>query len=203
MQHKISTLINWNDLNNTVIVKVDRKFQQKLLLLLIKKAKSKTYLSRILHLNRSQILRYEKGISNFSVGSLKDIVNYLKLDPNKLTLHVVEVGRKYKKIISPKLPFDLHSFEGVALRSIVNSEGHMPPLEGLTFVSKVPERKMLEDVIKFSKSVFGETDIRIQKTKDKNTFEVYISSIIADCLKLSGVVGGKSRRLTHMYLRIF
>lgn len=187
MQYKI----NWYDLNDAIVIRIDKSYQEKLLALLLKDGQSVKMVANVLDLNRSQIFRYLSGNSNFSVETLKKIFNHLNLNRNELTSHITSLGRKHRRIKSPKLPFNMHSVDGAALRSIVNSEGSILPGRGTTLRIKVPEISMLKSAIIYSKSIFGESDIKIQKTKDQDTFEIYLPSIISDCLKLSGLVGGK------------
>lgn len=183
--------INWYDLNDAVVVRIDKAYQEKLFTLLIKNGKSVSVVANELDLNQSQVLRYPDGKSNFSVKALKKICNYLNLNKGKLTAHITSLGRKNRRINDPKLPFNMHSVEGAALRSIVNSEGSILPGRGTTLRIKVPEIPMLKSAITYSESIFGKFNIEIQKTKDKDTFEIYLPSLISDCLKLSGLIGGK------------
>lgn len=188
---KFSTLINWYDLNNNVVVRLNKDFNKHLLYLMLKNAGNKKKLAKALELNRHQITLYYSYKSNFSIASFKKIMDYLRLDLNLANIYIEQLGRKNKCIIKPKLPFNLNSIGGVALRSIVNSEGYVSPYRGTTMHIRVPEINTLESAIKFSKQIFGEFGVGIQKTKGKNTHELFLPSIIADCLKLSGIVGGK------------
>ena len=191
------SLINWYDLNDVVVIKLDKKFQKGLSQQLLQKARTIQSLAADLNSNYHQISLYKTCESNFSVGSLKKICKYLNLSPNDLNAHILEIGRKKKRIINPKLPFNLHTPSGAALRSIANSEGSLHPGKGTTMRIKVPEISMLEMSIGFANDIFGSSDIKILKTKDKNTHEIYLTSLIADCLKLTGVPGGKKSILNH------
>lgn len=189
---KIKTLIHWYDLPKNKIVKLDKKFQKAMLMKIYLNLKygQKKRLAQRLNLGRSYIKDLFNLKSNFSIGSLKRVCREAKVSLNDLEKHIVEFGRR-RVIKNPKFPFNMSSKEGITLRSIINSEGHISKQIGRSVMIRVPEIDMLNEAIKISKKLFGKFDIEIKKTEGKNTNEIYLPGEIGDILVISGLTRGR------------
>ncbi len=187
----IKTEINWYDLPSNKLIQLDNGFQKKImnnwkkLPYGFKKKKAK-----IIGLTYAQINLLSKLKSNFTVGSLKRLTDTEKISYDTLNSYISGFGRR-RVIYSPKFPFRMSSHEGIGFRSIINSEGHISKQIGRSVMVRVPERQMLKDVITFSKTIFGDFSVEIKKTKDKNTYEVFLPGEIGDILVISGLTRGR------------
>ena len=190
---KIKTTIHWYDMPDIKVVKLSPNYQERIMKDLIGKNSKyglKQRLSKRLGVPRNQLNYWLRLQSNFSVGSLKKICQQSGISINEMEKHIIGFGRK-RMIMNPKFPFKMSSKEGIMLRSIINSEGHISESVGRSVMVRVPEIDMLETVVKISKKLFGDFDVGIKKTKDKNTHEVFIPGEIGDVLVMSGLTRGR------------
>lgn len=188
---KIKTIIHWYDLPNNKVLILNQEFQKELM----KEYASLKYgfkkkITKRLGVSVVQLKLWVDCKSNFSVGSLKKIGKFFKTPFNDIEKNIIGFGRK-RIIKNPKFPFDMSSSEGIALRSIINSEGHISKQIGRSVMIRVPEIEMLQLAIKVSKKLFGEFEIEIKKTKDKNTHEIFLPGGIGDILVISGLTRGR------------
>jgi len=184
-------ILHWCDLPERTVIKIDPRFQEYLIKSAFSKVELKKELSEILSLNRHQLRLYLTLKSNFSIKSLKKLVIFTKIPVIEVEKHITGIGRKRTKIKNPKLPFKLTTKEGISLRSIVNSEGHIPKVIGTSMHIRVPEMEILENAIKYAKTIFGNFEVEIKKTKNKNTHEIFFPSVIVDSLILAGLKRGR------------
>ena len=174
---KIKILIHWYDLPDNKVIKLDKRLQKRILGKICANLKygQKKILAQKLNLSRSYIKYLLDLKSNFSVGSLKRISKEAKISFNYIEKHIIGFGRK-RIIKNPNFPFNMNSDNGIALRSIINSEGHISEQIGRSVMIRVPEIDMLKKAIRISKNLFGEFNVEIKKTKDKNTHEIYLQN---------------------------
>src|SRR3989344_8760935 len=189
---KIKTVIHWYDLPENKVIKLNPQFQQKLL---HKRYSNLTYgfkkkLAEKLSLTRYHLSLLSQLKSNFSVGSLKRIAKACHIPLRQIERKIIGFGRR-RMIINPKFPFHMGSKEGVALRSIINSEGHISKQIGRSVMIRVPEIEMLKKTIKYSKMLLGSFRVSIKKTKDKATHEIFLPGELGDILVLSGLTRGR------------
>jgi len=184
------TKINWCDLPERTVIKLKDETQTKLLTMAISVFKKKGVLAEALGITRHHLNFYFKRKSNFTVKTLKRLIKILSISKSCLNDGIIEIGR-INPIKNPRLPFDLHSRNGIILRSIVNSEGHIPIQVGTSMHIRVPEEIILNTVIKCCKNIFGDFKVEIKQTKGKNTKEIFLPSVIVDCLLLSGLTRGR------------
>lgn len=188
------TKINWYDLPDRTVIKLDEKTQTKILdkgSMLFSKKKD---LAKALGITFSQLNLYFKKKSNPTVRTLKRLTKVLSIKRSHLNERIIEVGRM-NPIKNPKLPFNLHSEGGVILRSIVNSEGHIPLVIGTSMHIRVPEEDILKTAIHCCKNIFGDFKVKIKPTKGKNTKEIFLPCVIADCLIISGLTRGRKSKI--------
>jgi len=187
---KIKATLHWFDLPSRTVIELDKEFQVRILDGALKNLSGKIKLADFLGISRQQLRYYRIFKSNFTVRTLKRLARAAKISLYDVEKQITKVGRM-NPICDPKLPFRLHSKEGVALRSIVNSEGHIPEQIGTSMHIRVPETDMLQMCIDYAKEIFGEFKVEIKKTKDKNTHEIFFPAVVADSLELSGLAFGR------------
>ena len=190
---RIKTIIHWCDLPDNKVIILKPEFQRRLLTFFHTSLEygQKKKVARKLGLTTSQLRALSRLQSNFSVGSLKRIGTMARVPLRTIERNIVGFGRK-RVINNPRFPFDMGSKDGVALRSIMNSEGHISEQVGRSVMIRVPEVDMLEKAINISKRLFGEFDIAIKKTKDNDvTYEIFLPGEIGDILLLSGLTRGR------------
>jgi hypothetical protein len=188
----IKTTVHWYDLPERTIIKLDPEFQKDLMSKLFNRKPKmlKRDIANLVGVGRAHLHSYFTLKSNFTVKSLFKIAKLTNIHPNVVEKYILEIGRK-KTIKNPKFPFRLDSPSGIALRSIVNSEGHIPEVIGTSMHIRVPEIEMLQKAISFAKDVFGEFDVEIKPTKGKNTNEIFFPSEIAEVLIIGGLTRGR------------
>ncbi|MDO8646896.1 MAG: hypothetical protein Q7R70_00580 [Candidatus Diapherotrites archaeon] len=194
------SIVHWYDLPNSTNIRLSKQFQNELISTILGKTPKPKIknLANLLRISTSQLQLYKCLKSNFSVATLVKICAAFSIDLGMIEKNIIAIGKK-NIILDPKLPFMLNSCNAVALRSIINSEGHIPIVKGSTIKIRVAETELLEKSIQYAKTVFGEFNTLIKKTKGKNSFEVYFPTVIGDSLELSGITrGSKILQNTHI-----
>jgi len=188
----IKTIIQWYDLPENKVIKLNPKFQKKIINNIYGKLKygEKKKLAKKLGIGRSHLRLLSNLKSNFSIGSLKKVLTKNKIPLKGIEENIIGFGRK-RMINNPKFPINMGSKEGVALRSIINSEGHISKQVGRSVMVRVPEIEMLKKTIKYSKMLLGSFRVSIKKTKDKATHEIFLPGELGDILVLSGLTRGR------------
>lgn len=187
----IQTEINWYDLPCNKLLQLNKNFQKNFMSFWEKipygYKKQKAY---SIGLSTAQINCLFRLASNFTVYSLKKIADLQGIQYNDITKHIKNFGRR-RVIKHPTFPFAMSSHEGVALRSIISSEGHISNQIGRSVMVRVPEIPMLRKVIKSSQNLFGNFSAEIKKTDKKKTHEIYLPGEIGDVLVMSGLTRGR------------
>ncbi len=191
----MKSVVRWYDLPSHTVVKIDQEYQKRLYEILKTKFQKRKVVAEKLGMTTLQVMLYDRLASNFSVKSLRKVANLTDTDVDDVESHIIEIGRKRTRIFKPNLPFNVSSPEGVALISIVNSEGHIPKQKGTSMHIRVNEVDMLEKAISYAKCVFGDFAVEIKQTKGKNTSEIFFPSVITDSLEIAGLIrGSKSKK---------
>ena len=184
-------IVHWQELPPSTNIHLSKQFQKELMSAILEKTPKPKIknLTAPLQISRRQVKLYKNLRSNFSVAALMKICESYSIDFGVIEKDIIAIGKK-NLLLDPKLPFALNSISAVALRSIINSEGHMPKVRGSTIRIKVAEVELLEKAILYAKAVFGEFNAPIRKTKGKQCFEVYFPTVIGDSLEKSGIPRG-------------
>lgn len=189
---EVKTTIHWYDLYEGHSISVQDEFLNSLMKTAINKAGSMSALSRKIGIPRKIVSNILNQKFNPKIGTLIKVVSYLNYSPNEIDKELIEVSN-----LKPKLPFELHSKEGVEIRAAFLSDGHVDksPTAGPQYCAC--EIESHERLITLCKNVFGEFN-----TKTKWGHKTYVTrfpAVVNIPLRLSGVPHG-DKRLSNCYV---
>jgi hypothetical protein len=187
----VKTTIHWYDLPNGTRLKLGLDFHQKIATYIQEERKTKSVekLIKKLESSRQSIYNHINYRAEFTVGSLKNLLKFIKMSFAVAENFIVALGIR-KSISNPRFPFKLHTEAGVRLRSVLLSEVHLPTVVGRSIELKVPELEIHDTMKNDFFDIVGNYSFETLPYKWGHVYVTRFPAILGSISKLAGTPFG-------------